>query len=179
VDPLAERGPVPEFALLTVSGPVLGPNVSHRCVKASKNISVPYAVAVRVAEAILEITCGHPYYTTRLSNQLWESDAIPDVEGVQATWAAHVEVEHGAIAAVLAGISPNQLGVLTQVAREPTPAPSGRKFLGRVRLAGSSARQAVQGLVARNLLYRDSDDVYRVYDPAVAWYLRERTPAGP
>jgi len=129
-----------------------------------------------IADAVLEVTQGHPYATQELCYFLWESTE----PGSTATSSDLVEAltrvlqsEDAHFSLIWERASKAQRLVLQSLAQEP-----GRPLAGAYRrrhmLPGpSTVQRALEALVRDELVRRDDGGEYRIAEPFLAEWLRE------
>ena len=126
-----------------------------------------------VIEEIVQQTDRHPYYVNALCGLLWLRDAPPTKEEVIATWHKDiVSSDYSAYQRTLSKLSTNQNIVLSNLALNPTSQPLSSDFAQKCGISTSSIKQSVEKLISHDHVYRDGDGCLRLFDPAVAAYLR-------
>ncbi|MBT8142131.1 MAG: ATP-binding protein [Gammaproteobacteria bacterium] len=124
-------------------------------------------------ERIMRITQRHPYYVNMLCGRLWQDKKLPTPQEIDSAWNAYLQAETHRLAQQLVGLSPNQRALLKALANDPVAQPRSREYLMKTRLASASAGQALQVLLEKDLIYRP-DELYRVLDPALEQFIRDR-----
>jgi uncharacterized protein len=122
-------------------------------------------------EQIFELTERHPFYMNVLCQLLWEKDAIPTEELTLAIWQNYVKTQRQIISHDVIKLSINQRRVMTALAHAPAKEIQSIEFLAPLKISASSAQQAVNVLVQKDLVYRDEQNIYRILDPAIRHYL--------
>lgn len=121
---------------------------------------------------ILALTLRHPYYVNALCGRLWNRPRPPSVDAIEKTWSDYVEDDKRRVAARVLALSPAQRALLAQIAREPTPHPTGMEFLQKVRIPASTGVQAKDVLEREDLIQQDEQDVWELVDPVMATMLK-------
>ena len=107
-----------------------------------------------------------------LCRQLWRYDEVPTLESVRQAWHSYVIQQSGWIESDLSRLSINRRKVLSALAYQVTNEPLGHEFSSRVGLTPSSIKKSLMDLQRLDMLYQSSKEVYKVLDPAMAYYLR-------
>ena len=128
-------------------------------------------LAEDVIERIFIHTELHPYYMNVLCQLLWESDKCPSVDYIDETWHKYVKAQRQIISHDIFSLSPNQRKVISVLAKLPTKEIQSSEFTAPIKISASSAQQALDVLLAKDLVYREVDKTYRVLDPAMRYYL--------
>jgi uncharacterized protein len=134
------------------------PFIRNRFVPANKQIS----------EALIESLCdrtgGHPYYTQNLAHALWEitpsGTAVTNdvLRSAEKLLLRRLDYTYTVLWETL---SSNQRLLLQGISSEPpSPQPFSAAFLAKYGIPGSSAHRAVEGLLERDLVDRDSDGYF-------------------
>jgi hypothetical protein len=135
-------------------------------------------IAADAAERLVVITHGHPYATQELAYFTWE--LVP--EGEEATVATVddalgnvIRSEHNHLVALWDGASPRQRLVMLALAEEPTRSIYAREYRERHELpANPTLQTALDALLAREIVGRDSSGALAIIEPFLAeWLGRE------
>ncbi len=133
-----------------------------------------------VITSILEVTYRHTFYVQLLCNRLWSTGEkrLTDTSLVDASLAAmtrETEVEFFSYRQLLGTV---QWNVLTAIGREGiVTEPTSAGFIQRNRLTSSAAiTKALHTLINKELVLRNDDGSYRVYNPFFAWWAKHRIP---
>lgn len=125
-----------------------------------------------VLGAIFSQTALHPYYMNALCSRLWRLENIPTITTVETQWQNYIQEEHNRIATEITELSPNQQAVLLRLAIQSTDKPTGKAFLLKTKLPGTSVVQALQVLSEKDFIYRDQKNFWQLVDPAIIYFLK-------
>lgn len=128
-----------------------------------------------VIEEIIHLTENHPYYVNALCRRLWRQNVPPTLVDVRTIWDDYVCQQQDWISNDLAQLSLNRRKVLTALAYKPTKLLQGQSFSVHTGLAPSSISKCVLDLRHLDLIYQDEVGHYRVLDPAIAYFIRQRS----
>lgn len=120
---------------------------------------------------IFHLTELHPFYMNVLCQLLWEKETIPSADDAGVIWHNFVKTQRQIISHDTLKLSINQRHILTALARSPVKEIQSAEFVAALKISASSAQQATESLCQKDLVYRDKDDIYRVLDPAIRYYL--------
>jgi hypothetical protein len=128
-----------------------------------------------VADALVEITGGHPYGTQELAYAVWQSTAPGDPAGypeLDAGLEAVLRSEHAHFARIWEKATRNQRLILQALATEPGHLLASA-YRTRYRLGTPSTVQYATGtLVEDELIGKDERGAYRVVEPFLAEWVR-------
>ena len=122
-------------------------------------------------EKIFAVTQLHPYYMNVLCQLLWEKDAVPPDDDVDAIWHSYVKSQKKIISHDIMGLSLNQRKVITALAQSPVKEIQSAEFTAKHKISASSAQQSLEVLMAKDLVDQREDGFYRALDPAIEYYL--------
>lgn len=122
---------------------------------------------------IIHLTENHPYYVNVLCRQLWRLEAPPTIGEVRQAWIDYIERQTYWMINDLSLLSLNRKKVLTGLAYQPTQQPQGKQFSALCGLPPSSVKKSLNDLIKLDMVYIDSKNMYRMIDPALAYFLRE------
>lgn len=120
------------------------------------------------------MTCSerHPFYVNAICNKLWKDhETLPKQKDVEKAWAWFVLSNKNSITSEVIDLSVNQKRVVNCLAENPTNEIRGREFMLETKLPPSSIVQAIESLEAKDIIFKDEQDNYRLLDPAVRYYL--------
>ena len=124
-----------------------------------------------VVDRIFYHTELHPFYMNILCQALWEQDQPLLIEAVDAAWHNYVETQRKVVGHDVMELSLNQRKIITALAKSPAKEAQAAEFTAPLRISASSAQQAIELLVRKDLVYRTKDELYHVLDPAMRYYL--------
>jgi len=131
-----------------------------------------------IIKEIVQLTDRHPYYVNALCGLLWLNKAPPTIEQIHQTWQDDiVDSDFASYQRTLSKLSTNQNKVLSNLAITPTDQPLSAAFARACGISTSSVQQSVEKLILHDHVYRDDDGVLRLFDPAIAAYLKRSLPA--
>lgn len=113
----------------------------------------------------------HPFYMNVLCQLLWEEKTIPSDEKVKTIWHNYVKAQKHIISHDVIELSLNQRKVLTALARSSVKEIQSAEFTSSIKISASSAQQALDVLVLKDLVYKNNDGYYNVLDPAMRFFL--------
>jgi hypothetical protein len=122
-------------------------------------------------ETLLGLTECHPYHVNVLGSRLWRLPNVPSSEQIKKIWEQYIDEERNRIAHEIGSLSQNQRTVLLALVISPTKKPTSKEFLSQVDLPSSSVAQALQSLIERDWIYRESDGTLRLLDPVMSYFL--------
>ncbi len=123
-----------------------------------------------VAE-ILRLTECHPFYVNGLCNDLWSLSEPPQKEDVTLAWSDYVKTNKRIIVSDISSLALNQKKVIQALAETHTSEPYASEFSLKIRLPSGSVRRAFEYLLKKDIVYVDDEEIYRLLDPAVRYYL--------
>ena len=124
-----------------------------------------------VLAKIFELTELHPFYMNVLCQLLWEKAALPSIESIALSWHSYVQNQRQVLSQDLIDLSLNQKHILTALAKKPTKAIQSAEFTSPLKISASSAQQAVETLVRKDLIYQTQEGLYQILDPAIRYFL--------
>lgn len=121
---------------------------------------------------IFNLTERHPYYMNSLCLRLWESTKkqIPSPEEIEATWLSFAKEERLEIARELSALSGGQRRILILIATGFNTKLTGKDFLKRVNMTGSSVAALLQDLENKDYVEKTTEGYFLV-DPLVKTIL--------
>lgn len=124
-------------------------------------------------EILIHMTERHPYYVNYLCLELWESESLPTINTIRETWERLAEEVMPYVKEEIKGLSANQKRVLTYLARVNFGKKLDQDTLKEMGILNySSAKQAIEYLVTKDIIYFDSIcNVYEMHDPLLRKYL--------
>ncbi len=125
-----------------------------------------------VIDSILGLTERHTYYVNYLCRQLWGQSEMPTEVIVEKEWERYVENQLPWITDDIARLSANQRAVLSALVSNPTKEIFKQQFIDQVGLQISSIKRVIETLQKSNMIYKNTEGVYFVLDPAIASHLR-------
>jgi len=122
-------------------------------------------------QKVMAVTECHPYYVNGLCRILWRLKTAPTPEKVTKAWDDYVNTNRTSIVSDIFSLSLNQKRLVASLARAPAAEVFGKDFSIQSDLSISSVKQVLGVLVAKDIVYRDEEGVYRLLDPAVKYYV--------
>jgi AAA+ ATPase superfamily predicted ATPase len=113
----------------------------------------------------------HPFYMNVLCQLLWEDNTLPTIEKICEVWHDYVKAQKHIISHDIMELSSNQRKILNALATKPVKEIQSAEFTSSLKISVSSAQQALEVLLAKDLVYSDENGIYRVLDPAMRYYL--------
>lgn len=129
------------------------------------------AISEKSISEILKLTECHSFYINGLCNDLWSLSVPPEKEEVSVVWAEYVKSNKRIIVSDIASLALNQKKVIQALAENPTSEPYASEFSLRIKLPAGSVRRAFEALLIKDIVYVDDQEVYRLLDPAIRYYL--------
>ena len=133
----------------------------------------PIKIDELIIDEILLLTGCHAFYVNALCRKLWNLSTCPTMADVQNTWDRYVKSQTPWIIDDLDQLSPNQINILAALAHQPTKEPLSSSFSNKILSSPSSIRISLNYLLKKDFVYRDSENYYRVLDPAIESYIKE------
>lgn len=124
-----------------------------------------------VLSSILFYTERHPFYLNGLCNKLWKLKKCPAMHDVKQAWDWYVNTNRTTITTDLADLSINQKKLLLALAVTPTKEILSKVFSNYCGVSVSSIQQAIDVLLAKDIIFINEQEKYTVLDPAVKYYL--------
>ncbi len=128
-------------------------------------------LAQAVLARIFDVTQLHPYYMNVLCQLVWQETNVPQVATIEHLWDSYVRAQRQFIRHDVVDLSLNQRKMMMALACQPTKSIQAVEFASAYNVSASSAQQAVDALVTRDLIYQREDGCYCVLDPAMQYYL--------
>lgn len=100
-----------------------------------------------------------------------KSKTIPSVEEVAQAWEAYINANRTTIISDVFNLSQNQKRMVATLAQTPTAEIFGKDFSIQSNLSVSSIKQVVEVLISKDIVYQDEQNIYKLLDPAVRYYL--------
>ena len=122
-------------------------------------------------EKIFELSELHSSYVNRICGYFWLTQEFPTPTKVEKFWLSLVESKRGEFTEDILRLSKNQKKILAYLAHSPTAHPSHNDVLMATGISEPSIRQAVRKLLRADYIYRDSEDMIRVLDPALKTFI--------
>lgn len=129
------------------------------------------ALSEEVVNQIFIQTELHPFYMNVLCQLLWERDNIIQKNDVNSAWHNYVKMQRQIISHDIMELSVNQRKIITALARQPAKEIQSIEFIAPLKISASSAQQAIEVLINKDLVYKGFDDAYHILDPAMKYYL--------
>jgi len=128
------------------------------------------ALPLEVIEQIFLRTELHPFYMNVLCQNLWEGN-LPTVAKVDLAWHDYVTMQRKMVAHDVLELSVNQRKIITALAKSPVKEAQAIDFIVPLKIPASSTQQAINLLMAKDLVYQTDDGFYHVLDPAMRYCL--------
>lgn len=132
-------------------------------------------VIEEVFDEIINITECHPYYINALCRRLWNNESPPLIVDVLTTWENYVEQQSSWIISDFSRLTLTQRKLLTALAFCPTSEPHSETFSTFAKMTSSTIQKTLQILQRMDLIYKDYEGNYKILDPAVAYFIRQRS----
>lgn len=127
-----------------------------------------------IAEKIYDMVRAYPYYVQKLASITWDITTKKcDTAMVKEAYNILLTMETTDFEGIWSGLTLIQRSVLKAIAKEPTSSPYAREFLERHRLSIGGTQRAMEALISRDLIEKDSKNRYRLTDPVMAAWLSE------
>ena len=127
-----------------------------------------------VVAEIIDLTENHPYYLNAICRNLWREDAPPTTVSVQLAWDNYVNQQSPWIVTDLSGLTLNRRKVIQKLSLKPTDEPQGIAFLDKLSMNHGSVKKCIDALLAVDMIYRDKEGMYRVLDPAINYFIKNK-----
>ncbi len=124
--------------------------------------------------AIMTCTQQHPYYVNVLCRHLWRENTPPSEKKAITAWSQYVQYERGRIVSDLGKLTNNQRELFILIALAPTSQPYTEQYLSQTTFPRGSVRNTLNRLEALDLVIRDKAGIYRLQDPAIESYIRQK-----
>ena len=124
-----------------------------------------------VLNCIFELSALHPSYVNRICGHFWLTNKMPTVNSVSEYWNNFVASRRSEFSEDLLNLSKNQKRVIAYLVKNPTAQPSDKNICNATELSEPSVRQSVKVLLDRDIIYRDSENILQVLDPALKAYI--------
>lgn len=129
------------------------------------------AVTSNVLQKILALTERHPFYVNGLCNKLWQSKEIPTIEMIQPAWDWYIATYKSMITSDILNLSANQRKIIQALSHEPEKEPYSASFCAKTKVSLSSARQSLDVLMRKDIVYLVPGVGYTLVDPALRYYM--------
>jgi uncharacterized protein len=124
-----------------------------------------------VLQAIFITAERHPYYTNVLCNYLWKKyengNETPALASVAECWQEYIKIEKDRVIRELSVLNFSQRKVLTAIAFGFSHEFTGKVFLNKVDLAGSSVHKALEVLEEKDFIGISDIGNYFIIDPLI------------
>jgi uncharacterized protein len=124
-------------------------------------------------EQIFSLTEMHPFYINVLCQLLWDQDHMPSISEVSDKWFDYIKTQKHIIAHDVVELSVNQRKIIVALSKAKVKEIQSVDFTSGLKISASSAQQAVDVLIKKDLVYIDSEGFFNLVDPAMKGYLRE------
>lgn len=126
-----------------------------------------------MAEMIAEKVAQHPYYTQKFSFFVFEiSGNIVRQEDLGKAYEVLIESEKPVFEAILQGLTPRQIALLSAIAIEPSSSIFSLEYMKKHQLSSMGGTQGAQKrLNLLDLIEKDNDGVWKVVDPVFRHWL--------
>lgn len=126
------------------------------------------------AEKIYDTARGYPYYVQKLALLAWDiTQKSCDNDLVDVAYKLLIKMETPDFEGVWSGLTLIQKSALKAIAKEPTASPFAKEYLERYGLTIGGAQKAIQALLSKDLIERDTEDTYRLTDPVMGDWIRQ------
>lgn len=128
-----------------------------------------------IIERIFFYSEFHPFYLNALCEILWGNEEAPVLKDVDTAWDWYITNHKSDIVSEIINLPINQkkiIQTLAKSANSPVTEPYGADFSHRTKISVSSLRQAVEALMAKDILYKNAKGELSLLDPAVLYYFR-------
>lgn len=116
---------------------------------------------------LMDLTQRHPYYVNSLCRHILESElkTAPDSEAIKTYWYNMVRDERQELMREMSFLSPGQRKILVAIANGDNRELTGKNFLKKVNLTGSSVCNSLKILEEGDYLEKQDDGSYQFVDP--------------
>ena len=122
---------------------------------------------------ILLLTENHPYYVNALCRKLWHNSLPPTLSQVRACWEEYVDSQAAWIMNDFSALTLSKRKIITALASKPIKEPQGVEFSEMTKLTPSSISKALLYLTRHDYVYKNRENHYCVFDPAIAYFIRK------
>lgn len=125
------------------------------------------------SRAIYDLAQGYPYYIQKLASIVWDAvdnDCTDSI--IEDSFKKLVQLETSDFEGVWGGMTLSQKSFLHAISVEKTATPYARNFLEKHRLSIGGAQKALKALLAKDLIEKTSDGIYRLTDPIMQAWLK-------
>ena len=126
-----------------------------------------------VITEILFLTENHPYYVNALCRRLWHNEKTPKLSEVRNGWGNYVNKQSAWIMNDFSSLTLNRRKVMTALAFQATNEPQGMEFSAITGLSPSGIKKCLTHLERHDYIYKDQKGFYRIFDPAIGYFIRE------
>lgn len=127
-----------------------------------------------IIQLILNLTQRHPFYVNVLCNRLWRAESKPNKITIENAWKQYIEDEVFRIANEMTRLSNHQKMMLIILANKPFTQPASKEVVLQMRSSTASAAKSCKLLLENDYIYQDKDGVFRILDPAIEYYIRDK-----
>jgi len=126
-----------------------------------------------VVSEILFLTENHPFYVNALCRRLWRNKNTINLANVNNDWKSYVNQQAAWIMNDFSSLTLNRRKVITALASHPTAEPQGTEFSQLTGINPSGIKKCLVYLERHDYIYTDVQNAYRIFDPAVGYFIRE------
>lgn len=128
-------------------------------------------ISDNVLEQIFNCTELHPFHMNVLCQILWEKSKVPSIDTVDTAWLNYVKTQRSIISHDVMELSANQRKIIASLATSPTQEIQSVEYTAAINISPSSAQQALEVLMRKDMVYKNNEGFYCVLDPAMKTYL--------
>lgn len=122
---------------------------------------------------IFAFTYRHPYYVNVLCGRLYRYDTLPTLIDIQSCWHEYITEENDRIGKEISQLSHYQKMMLILLSISPFSQPSSKEVTQKIHTSTSNAAKCCKFLLENDYVYKDSNGVFRITDPAIESYLKK------
>lgn len=125
-------------------------------------------------DCLFNLTERHPFYINNICLRLWESNLKqpPTADDIQASWIKMLKDERQELMRELSILSNGYRKILIAIAEGYTKELTGKIFLKKVNMTGSSVAEALKILEQKDYIEKKENGEYCLIDPLIATALR-------
>ncbi len=132
------------------------------------------ALSTDIIDLILDLTACHTYYVNALCRRLWRSEYLPTTELIMQEWQSLAMEKRYEISSDFEKLTPIQRTILIELAYKPFAHPTSKDVTKRLNASLSGIKNAMEGLVKQDYIFRDVTKTYRVLNPLMEYVLRQQ-----
>ncbi|MBF0105999.1 MAG: ATP-binding protein [Deltaproteobacteria bacterium] len=156
------------YILEPISADHFAPFISKRFTGTGK------ACSLALARIIYDLAQGYPYYVQKLASIVWDAvEHVCDIGTIHQSFERLVRMEAADFEGIWGGLSLSRKSFLRTISLEPTATPYAKNFLEKQSLSIGGAQKAMKVLLAKDLIEKSPEGVYRPTDPIMREWLKK------